>query len=131
MYVIIFGVALVGFLVSLYGYSVERRLKRDANFKPACDISDSVSCSRAFSSKYSKLFGISNTLAGLAFYALIMVLAWFEMDLLILLASIASGLMSLVFAYLLYFKVKSVCVICSVVYILNVLLLLISWDMFA
>jgi uncharacterized membrane protein len=124
MFFIIFGLALVGFLMSLYGYRVEQELKSYANFKPSCDITD---CSKAFNSKYSKLFGISNTLTGMIFYVAIMILAICDYAYLIFVASLASVVMSIVFAYLLYFKIKSICIVCTTVYAINVALFILSW----
>lgn len=128
MFFIIFGLASLGFLMSLYGYRVEQELKSYAHFKPACDISDSVSCSKAFNSKYNKLFGVSNTLTGMIFYAVIMMLAACDYAYLIFVASLASVGMSIIFAYLLYFKIKSICIVCTSVYVINILLLILSWS---
>ena len=36
--------SIAGFLISLYGFSIEQKLKTNPNYKPMCDISDRASC---------------------------------------------------------------------------------------
>ncbi len=59
--------ALAGIVISIYAYTVEMNISKNPEYKPACDISDKISCSRVMRSGYGKLFGISTGLFGGAF----------------------------------------------------------------
>ena len=116
----------IGFLVSVYGFFIEQQLKKNPSYKPACDISDNMSCTKPLQSSFSKLFGISNTIIGMVFYAVMGVLAWWGYYLLVFLGSAAACLVSLYLAYVLYAKIKTLCLICTITYLVNGALLLAS-----
>jgi len=122
--------ALAGIVISIYAYMVEMNLSKNPEYKPACDLSDKVSCSRVMQSGYGKLLGISNALIGVAFYAIVFVLACFSAAMLIFYLSIAAVVASIGLAYISYFKVKSFCLVCTSVYVVNVLLLIVSYAYF-
>lgn len=44
-------VCLLGILLSLYAFHVERENARDPSYKALCDVSSSISCSKVFSSR--------------------------------------------------------------------------------
>ena len=117
-------IAIVGLVISAYGISVERKLQRDAQYKPACDISDTMSCSRAFLSPYKKMFGISNSWAAALYYCAVMILAMMKMATITLILTSVGVAVSAVFAYILYFKIRSICPICTSLYIVNIALLI-------
>jgi vitamin-K-epoxide reductase (warfarin-sensitive) len=119
--------AFIGFGLSLYAYITEQKVKQDASFKPACDISDKISCSRVMLSPYAKMLFVSNAVIGMAYYALIAGLAYFNQINIIFFAAIASCLVSLYLAYLLIFKIKSFCVVCSSLYVVNILILFLAY----
>ena len=122
--------AFAGIVVSVYAYTVEMNVAQSAEYKPACDINDKVSCSKVMRSSYAKMLGISNALIGVAFYAVLFVLACFGAAALIFYLSIAAVLASIALAYISYFKIKSFCLVCTSVYLINVLLLVVSWAYF-
>lgn len=115
--------AVIGFVISLYASIVERKLKHDPTYKPACDISDRISCSKVATSPYANLFFISNAVAGMLFYALVMLLAFLEYGQLLMITVVAGVLMSIYLAYILYTKIKSLCLVCTATYIINAALL--------
>jgi vitamin-K-epoxide reductase (warfarin-sensitive) len=119
-------VAGIGFCISLYAYIIERKMKEDPTYKPACDISDRISCSKPMTSKYSNLFGMSNGLAGMLYYLLILFLAYTHSTQILFFATIVGLLTTFCFAYLLYFKIKSFCIVCTSIYIINIVLFLLS-----
>ena len=125
--VIIVALALIGFALSLYAFLIERWMKKDPTYKPACDLSDRISCSKPILSKYGKLFGISNTLLGMIYYAAVAVLALLGYYYLVQTLTIAGALASLGFAYILYFKIRSFCLICTATYAINIALLIASF----
>lgn len=120
--------AMVGLLVSTYGYFIEQKIARDSNYTPACDISEKISCSKPLTSPYSNLFKISNTFIGMGFYATVLTLSILEYKNPLLYLSAASVGISIYLAYILYFKVKSFCLLCSTIYGVNIGLLLASYN---
>lgn len=116
----------IGFAISMYTYLLEQKIKEKPNYKPACDLSDRISCTKPMKSEYSSLFYFSNAIVGAAFYVMIAVLALMNMHSLLLFATVAGCIVSAFMAYLLYFRVQSVCLLCTALYIINVLLLLLA-----
>jgi vitamin-K-epoxide reductase (warfarin-sensitive) len=120
--------AAIGFALSLYAYLVDKKLKADPTYTPACDISDNISCSKVATSPYANLLSVPNAVIGMFFYALVMLFAWFGYEQLLMVAVIAGALISLYLAYLLYFKIKSLCLVCIATYIVNgALLVCVLW----
>lgn len=117
-------IAIIGLAISLYGISVERKLQHDAQYKAACDISDTISCTRPFLSPYGKMLGISNIWASALYYCAIIILSILNFQMLLLLVSCAGVAVSVVFAYILYFKIRSLCLICTSLYLVNIALAL-------
>lgn len=124
-YTIIF-IAVLGLLLSIYAYIIERKLEANKKYKAICDINDKISCSRAFESKYGKMLGISNSTAGIFFYILVIINSFFSIKYVLYLA-VFSVLGSIILAYLSYVKLKTFCLVCTGVYIINVLLLIFSF----
>ena len=119
--------AVIGILLSLYAFYVEIKSLKSAKYKAVCDISNKVSCSRAFSSKYGKTFGISNSIYGMVFYIIILSLAVLNQINYIFYLSLLAVIGSIYLAYLLYFKLKDFCIVCTLIYIINILLLIFSY----
>lgn len=119
---IIILLATIGLLISLYGITIERKLQHDAQYKASCDISDTISCTRPFLSPYGKMLGISNIWASAFYYLTILMLAIFNQHQLLILITSAGLLVTVIFAYILYFKVKALCLICTCLYIINIAL---------
>ena len=118
-------IAIIGLILSIYAYYVERKSK-DKNYKALCDISNRASCTKAFSSKYGKTFGVSNSIYGILFYLLIIILFFINEISIIFYSAILSILGSLYLAYIQYFKMKNFCLICTLIYLVNILLLIFS-----
>ena len=125
--IIIRTLALVGFLLSAYASYIERKRNQFHDYKAVCDINDKMSCTRAFTSEFGKMFGVSNSIWGMGFYLTVLVLNMFSLTNIIFYISIASVIGTIYLAYLLYFKVKSFCLICNAIYITNILLLIFSY----
>ena len=119
---IIIILTVIGFFISLYAYIVERKIKTEPQYKPFCDFSDIVSCSKPLASKYAQLFYISNSIAGMIFYLLIALLAVIQAPKLLLVATSGGMIMTLILAYILYVNIKSFCLICTSIYLVNSLL---------
>lgn len=119
--------SLLGFSVSLYAYILEKKIKAYPAYKAACDISDAFSCSKPLLSEYGEIFGFSNSLLGMLFYATMAILAFLDRTNLLFYLSVASLLVSAFLAYILYFRIKTVCLICTSIYLINILLFLLIW----
>lgn len=119
-------IALVGLMICLYGLWVEKQLERDAGYKPVCDISDRASCTKVIKSPYARLLGFSNIYAGIIFYVVTGICAYIGLIHIVLLLAVCSCIASLFLAYILYTRIKTVCVICTAIYAVNALLLVAS-----
>jgi len=120
--------AVMGLLISAYGYFIEQKMKRDATYKPVCDISDNISCTKPFLSPYGKLMKVSNTVVGMGFYSTILAFSMLGYALPIFYLSVAAAGASLVLAYILYVKIRSLCLLCTAIYGINVGLLFVSYS---
>jgi len=116
--------AFIGLLLSVYAYRVKKNLERVPSYKPLCDISDRVSCKRAFTSKESSLFFAPNSAWGMFYYFFLIIFFenyWYTYAL----ALSAIGLaLSLYLGFILYYKQKNFCVVCWGIHIINLFLFL-------
>ena len=121
------AISSVGFFLSLYSFYVEKKVSNQKDYKAICDISGKISCTKAFAAGYGKIFGVSNGLAGMVFYALALIMTFYGYLNLTFYLSILSIFVSLYLAYVLQFKVRAVCLVCYSIYAANVLLLIFSY----
>jgi len=124
---VILLLSVIGFAISLYGFYIEEQLKKNPAYKPLCDLSDKASCTKPIKSSFGKIFGVSNTIIGMIFYAGIALLTCLGYHQLVLIGAIGACVVSVFLAYILYFKIKTICLICTLTYAVNVSLLLASW----
>ena len=120
-------IALLGVALSFYALKVERKMSREKSYKAACDINDHVSCTKAFSSSYGHVFGVPNSLLGLGFYLFVFVMSFTVYKAYIIYFAAFSLLFSVYLAYLSYVKMKNYCLVCNGIYLINILLLVLSW----
>ena len=123
MNLLIIILAIVGFSISLYTYITEQKVKENPDYKPFCDISDKISCTKPMQSQYANILNFSNAILGMLFYVLVSFLALFNFVNLLLLAAIGGFITTCVLAYLLFFKIKSLCILCTSLYIINLTIL--------
>ena len=114
-------------LLSIYAFYIEKRVEENKKYKALCDISDKASCTKAFSSSYGKMFIIPNSLMGIIFYAVIIILALLNQTNSIFYLSILSLLITLYLAYILFIKLKNICIVCSLIYAVNILLVIFAY----
>lgn len=137
------AISCVGIMLSTYALHVEVAKEGNKSYQAMCDISSSISCSKVFTSRYGRGFGLigqlfgedhflnqPNSIFGIIFYCIVIILG--EAKTLkvakIQLGLVASSnLMSMYLAYLLYFVLRDFCVICVSTYIVNVLLTLVAF----
>ena len=120
-------IALVGLAISGYAYMVEQKIKADHAYKPMCDLSDKISCSKPIASEYGQLFGVTNSLFGIVFYASMVIAAVLGWHAFIFYGALASCIVSVFLAYILYFKIRVLCLICTSIYVVNILLLIAAY----
>ena len=123
----IYIVSIFGLLLSVYAFSVEKKTEKSKSYKPLCDISKNISCTKAFDSKYGSLTGISNSFAGIFFYLIVFLLAFFGQLNYIFYLAIISIIGSFYLVYTQITKIKSFCLVCSGIYLVNLLLLVFSY----
>lgn len=75
MIVSILVTALIGFCISLYIYLLEKKVKANPQYKPLCDLSDKISCTKPMKSAYASIFYFSNAIVALIFYSSVALLA--------------------------------------------------------
>jgi len=127
---VLYLLAVIGFLLSGYAFYIDRKLKKNSSYKAVCDINDKMSCTKAFSSKHGKTFGVSNGIWGMLFYAVVFVLLLIRMSEFVFYLSILAVLGSVYLAFVLYTKVKDFCLVCNSIYLINILLLVFSYITF-
>lgn len=122
MLVMIF-LALAGLLLSIYAVVVVERTKRSPHYVPWCDLSSNVSCTVAFTSTYGRLLFLSNAWYGVMFYGALVTALFLHNDPAVFALVIAGAVATGVLAVLSYGVQKNFCVICSLIYAINVGLL--------
>ncbi|KAM4698347.1 vitamin K epoxide reductase complex subunit 1-like protein 1 [Rhinophrynus dorsalis] len=132
----------LGIALSVYAYHVETSRERDANYTALCDINPSVSCSKVFTSRWGRGFGLveqifgsqslmnqPNSVFGILFYGL-QILLGFVGSVTAAVTLLGTSLMSiagsLYLAYILFYVLEDFCVICVTTYVLNFALLLLN-----
>jgi len=112
----------LGFLISLYAYVVKKKLL-DFTYKPLCDISRKISCSRAFKESESALFGVPNAALGMIAYGLLL---FAEVYNVFAVRTVLIPLLFLTSLYLIHIllKKKILCIICFTIHFINIILML-------
>ncbi|XP_017274069.1 vitamin K epoxide reductase complex subunit 1 [Kryptolebias marmoratus] len=130
---------LLGLVLSVYALHVELSRERDPAYRAMCDLGESVSCSKVFTSRWGRGFGLvqffvaqdsplnqPNSLLGIVFYTLQMGLGltlYKKAALALVLSSWVSIAGSLYLASILAFVLEDFCMVCVSTYIINFALL--------
>lgn len=138
----LFIASLLGTLISCYGFYVEFRVEANHDYKAMCDISEAVSCTKVFSTEYGKGFGVvgkvfgkdsvlnvPNGVFGIIFYTTLLLTSFSKCGKVAKMQkwmAIASNCLSVYLAYLLYFVIQNLCVVCVSLYVVNAFLLIFS-----
>ncbi|KAK6293672.1 hypothetical protein J4Q44_G00359980 [Coregonus suidteri] len=128
-----------GLFLSFYALHVEISREKDPEYRAMCDLGDSVSCSKVFTSRWGRGFGLvqffvakdsalnqPNSLLGIIFYTLQLALGQSVSSraaFLLVLSSWVSMAGSLYLAGVLAFILGDFCVVCVSTYVVNFLLL--------
>merc|ERR1719230_1142827 len=128
-------VSLIGLLLCFYTLHVEIHSASNPDYKAMCDISEHMSCTKAFNSKHGRGFGLvepilgeesplnlPNPVYGIGLYSLMFILSFCGSSIGVLkfltFNALASCVMSVYLAYILYLM-KDVCVVCMSTYAVN------------
>ncbi len=122
--------AIIGFFVSLYAYYIEKKIAKDPTYKPMCDLSDRISCSKPIVSPWGKIIIFSNALIGMIFYVVVLLFYFLNYTPLLFYSALIAVGASLVLAYILFFKIKTLCLLCCCIYVINILLLFASYKIY-
>ncbi|XP_013869358.1 vitamin K epoxide reductase complex subunit 1 [Austrofundulus limnaeus] len=130
---------LLGLLLSVYALHVELTKERDPAYRAMCDLGESVSCSKVFTSRWGRGFGLvqyfvaqdsplnqPNSLLGIIFYTLQLALGLTlskKAALALVLSSWVSIAGSLYLASILVFVLEDFCLVCVSTYVVNFALL--------
>ena len=135
---------LIGILISFYAVHVETENSKDENYNVLCDLGEGVSCSNVLTSDYAHLFsklGVvpkgtmfdqSNATLGVLFYLLVYLANYFKTInynqsntniQYFILGMTTFGLgMSMYLAYVLFFLLDDICMVCIATYVVNTML---------
>lgn len=112
----------IGLALSLYAFYVHKKME-DFRYKPFCDISKKVSCTRAFRESESALFGLPNAVLGIIAYLLLILGEIYSVH---TVGYVLIPIMFIVSLYLLHILIKKKiwCVVCFATHVINVALML-------
>ncbi|XP_074854460.1 vitamin K epoxide reductase complex subunit 1 [Carettochelys insculpta] len=129
------GLCALGLVLSVYALHVESSRERDPGYRAMCDLSPSISCSKVFTSRWGRGFGLvegllgkhstfnqPNSIFGIVFYTLQALLGFtpsFLAVVTLLGTSVVSLAGSLYLAYILFFVLHDFCLVCVTTYLLN------------
>lgn len=132
----------LGLFLSVYALHVELSRERNPDYRAMCDLGESVSCSKVFTSRWGRGFGLvqffvakdsllnqPNSVLGLMFYTVQMGLGLSlskRAAMLLVFSSWVSLAGSLYLAYILAFVLVDFCMVCVSTYIVNIALLVIN-----
>ncbi|XP_015249732.1 PREDICTED: vitamin K epoxide reductase complex subunit 1-like protein 1 [Cyprinodon variegatus] len=133
------SLVLLGLVLSVYALHVELSRERDPDYRAMCDLGESVSCSKVFTSRWGRGFGLvqlflandsilnqPNSVLGILFYTLQMGLGMSlskKAALALVLSSWVSVAGSIYLASILAFVLGDFCMVCVSTYIINFALL--------
>ncbi|XP_064460339.1 vitamin K epoxide reductase complex subunit 1-like [Ornithodoros turicata] len=131
-----------GVVLSIYAYHVETQKERDSQYVAMCDVSAHMSCSKVFTSRFGRGFGLleylvgrespynqPNSVFGVIFYVTVFVcglLPGKSFGVTCISMSLLSILGSVYLACILYFVLHDFCFICVTTYVINFFLLVCS-----
>ncbi|XP_043835104.1 vitamin K epoxide reductase complex subunit 1 isoform X1 [Dromiciops gliroides] len=138
------ALCLAGLALSAYALHVKAERARSREYRAYCDLGESISCSRVFSSPWSKGFGLvepflgpdsilnqSNSIFGLIFYSQQLLLGCYSApwaSSVLLFSSVLSLLGSVYLAWILLFVLYDFCLVCVTTYAINLGLAILNYQ---
>jgi len=130
------GLTLFGFLDSIYLFISHYRVHTDMGYRSFCAVTQSLNCDTVSQSPYSILLGIPVPLWGIYGYAFLSLLLFYAWDkqaspkrmwASIVTIALVFSLMSVFFALISTYYIRSYCIMCIATYAVNLLVLFFSW----
>jgi protein-disulfide isomerase/uncharacterized membrane protein len=130
--------AIAGLIVSVAIEVIHRRLAADQSYVSFCNVSSSVNCDVVLGSRYALLAGISVALWAIAYYVVLATVAGAvaatrrastrgRLANLTLLAAGWGLLFSVYMAVIAFGVLRTVCLLCSALWLINLALFLVAW----
>jgi len=129
--------ATIGFLISLLLAKVGINLVNDPSFKSFCNINASFNCDAVALSKYSSHFGIPNFAYGIGYYFIIIIFISYILyknnkflpNILVYVfwMSLGSLVVSLYLFIISHLLIKTLCVLCMLIYFVNIMMFLVAF----
>ncbi len=123
---LVWVLALAGLAVSLTSLYVHYQLLVDPSYASFCDVNETVNCQHAYLSRYGSFYGIPTALFGAIWFGIVLVLAFLALTapvqvresvpLYLFVASTIGLAVVLYMAYVAFFVLKAVCVLCLATY---------------
>ncbi|XP_050408302.1 vitamin K epoxide reductase complex subunit 1 [Patella vulgata] len=127
----------LGMGLSVYALHVEISKERDSSYTALCDYNELISCSKVFSSRYGRGFGLvdrvlgndsvinqPNSVFGMAYFTFQTALAFnpsYVGCVVQLFASVIANIGSVYLAFILYYVLEDFCIVCVSTYVVNIL----------
>lgn len=134
---IIIVISLIGFVLSIILGQVGINTLTDPNYHSFCNINEAFNCEAVALSKYANHFGIPNFIYGILYYAVLLMAGCYclldkknslpNIFVYIFWLSVVSMIISIYLFAISLFIIKSKCILCMGVYIVNILLLVVSF----
>nr|UVZ36615.1 Vitamin K epoxide reductase complex subunit 1 [Rattus tiomanicus] len=138
------ALCLAGLALSLYALHVKAARARNEDYRALCDVGTAISCSRVFSSRWGRGFGLvehqlrahgilnqPHSIFGFMFYNRQLLLGCLRgrwASILLILSSLVSVAGSLYLAWILFFVLYDFCIVCITTYAINAGLMLLSFQ---
>ncbi|XP_056662330.1 vitamin K epoxide reductase complex subunit 1 [Monodelphis domestica] len=138
------ALCLAGLALSAYALHVKAERARSREYRAYCDLGESISCSRVFSSPWSKGFGLvepflgpdsilnqSNSIFGLIFYSQQLLLGCYSArwaSSVLMFSSVLSLFGSVYLAWILLFVLYDFCLVCVSTYAINLGLAILNYQ---
>jgi vitamin-K-epoxide reductase (warfarin-sensitive) len=118
--------SLLGLALTFYAIYVRNKKIENPHYKPLCDISKKISCTKSFMSEDFTILFFPNTIYGLIYYGLCFLFSFSRVNY-IFYISIPAMLFTFYLAYISYFKQKNFCAVCTILYLINIYLIIMSY----
>ncbi|XP_074642472.1 vitamin K epoxide reductase complex subunit 1-like protein 1 [Tubulanus polymorphus] len=131
-----------GIAVCAYAYHVETSKENDASYRAYCDLSEYISCSKVFTSRYGRGFGLfehifgkdslinqPNSIFGIGFYIIQSLLEFGKSSTTTKIqigTSIVANLGSVYLGYVLFYILGDFCIVCVSMYVVNFTILVVN-----